>query len=165
MNMLLIEDNRSKAAWISQAFKTSRLKCVTRRIDQCKAIMKFVSGMALYEATPAPDLTLFDFSEPDANSVKLLRGLLRATKKIDEPIVLFTSEKSEQLLKEICAIEKMREPHAATAFFPFVRRMRDLPTQRFLDSLSLVANLGTVVVRVPEQLLVNGGDEDSLISA
>jgi len=102
-------------------------------------------------AAPTPhDLILYDLSQPNERSLSTISEIAFGSTPPSSPVVLLTSLDSEYLLESDTLTHGNNNMFAPTSLCSFLRKMREHSSARFLRALSVLSDLGPVVVRLPE---------------
>lgn len=151
-NLLLIEDFPEMAGHLREELKAAHLECRLHIVGAGTTALSYLRRTKPYGDAPVPDLILFDFSEPKTRFFKLLDELKSDPELSEKPLVLLTSDKSEEMLTK-----RYEEKDQCTIFSPvglesFLQSMQSLDLRRFLHAIQLIEQLGHVLVRLPARL-------------
>ena len=162
MKLLLISDGSEQAALLRQLMEQQGLRGEIRRMDQSRSAVSCARRSGPYRGEPPPDVVLLDFSHPDRRSMSVVKQIALGSGRVTAPVVLLTSEESDAALhsKELHFDET--QVFAPTSLSCFIRKMQQHSRQRFLRALSVMADLGPILVRLPSALSGQNHDESAL---
>lgn len=95
------------------------------------------------------DLVVVDFANPDNHCQTMISKLAFGADRITTPIVLLTSDYSEEILDRgdiDCDTSIMFSPTSLTSF---LGKMRELSREKFLRTVTIVSGIGPILVRLP----------------
>ena len=164
MNLLLIADSSEKAAMLRQLMELNGLCGEIRRMHQGKSAVAYARQKGPYKDAAPPDLILLDFSEPDERCLSIATQVALGPGRAPAPVVLLTSAESEDLLRSgvlKCDGSKMFAP---TNLICFIKKMKQHSRSRFLRALSVISELGPVLVRLPTSFARHPQDQPALIA-
>lgn len=158
MNLLLISDSPEKAEMLSQVMEQHELDGEIRRMRPTQSAVACARRNGRYRRTTPHDFILFDFSEPDEQCVSIVWDIAFGPHKASAPIILLTSSVSEHLLESGRLSNGGTRMFAPTGLSCFFRKMRQHSRRRFLRALSVMSDLGPVLVRLPGFFLRHGDE-------
>jgi len=150
IDIVLIADDSAKAAMLRRFLENNGIRGHVSRIAQRKKALAYIQHKGPRSTIPVPDLILFDFSEPRDRVVSLLQDAVFGSTAPIAPVIVLTSPSSEQLLESgavHCGNATMFAPKTLVGF---VRKMRDHQRDRFLRAVSVLSDLGPILVRLPD---------------
>jgi len=153
LNILLIEDSPRRLNLVRSALEDANTRCRLHTVGASRDAVKYLRQEAPYGDAPKPDLVLFDFSQPERRYLKLIEELKSTEEVAKMPFALLTRPDSEELL------EQKYEPTADCVMFSpialadFLKTMNTLRIDRFMNAVALIADLGFVLVRAPEEFV------------
>jgi len=152
ISVLMISAESDKAALLRQLMEQQGLCGEIRRVEPGRGAITVAGRNGPCSADAAPDVVMLDFSAPDKRTVAVLQQIARDRMHLPAPVILLTSPASEELLRSGNVKFDASRVFAPTSLPSFVRKMREHSRQRFLRALSVMANLGPILVRLPASL-------------
>lgn len=149
MNLLLISDNSEKAAMLTQTMEQLGLSGEIRTMRPTRSAVAYARRSGRYRGATAYDFILFDFSEPSENSLSIVADVAFGPNRPAAPVILLTSPGSECLLDSDNLQSGDSSMFAPTSLSCFLKKMRQHSRHRFLRALSVMSDLGPVLVRLP----------------
>ena len=142
LNILLIEDSPRRLKLVRLALENASTRCRLHTVGANADALKYLRREAHFADAPRPDLVLLDFSQPDARYLKLVTEFRKAQ--------LLTRPETEEMLEE-----QFESTGTCAVFSPidldeFLQTMNSRRTERFVSAVSLMANLGILLVRTPD---------------
>ena len=136
MKLLLISDGSEQASLLRQLMEKEGLHGEIRRMDQSRSAVACARRSGPYRGEPAPDVVLLDFSHPDRRSMSVVKQIALGSGRVTTPIVLLTSEASDDALhsKELRFDDS--KVFAPTSLSCFIRKMQQHSRKRFLRALT-----------------------------
>lgn len=150
INIVVITDDSERAAKLGRFLENNGISVCLNSIEQRRKAVAYIQQEGPRSIAPCPDLIMFDFSEPQARVLSLLQDTVFGKTAPAAPMILLTSRSSEQLLKSgavSCGNATMFEPKTLTSF---VRKIHEHRRDRFLRAVSVLNDLGPILVRLPE---------------
>ena len=126
-----------EVAEIQQLRPTKKAAALARRRGRCA------------EATPH-DLILYDLSQPNKRTLSTVSEIAFGPDRTSSPVVLLTSLDSEYLLDSDSLTQGNNNMFAPTSLCSFLGKMREHSSDRFLRALSVLSDIGPIVVRLPD---------------
>ena len=155
INALLISDSSDNASLLIDTMEREGL---AGEIHRTKPSPAAVDSARRFRTAPPHDFVLLDFSAPDEASLSVVSELAFGASRARVPIVLLTSIESECLLKPDSPLTAGTCMFAPTSLGSFIRKMQQHSRKRFLRALSVMSELGPVLVRLPAALKAGGDD-------
>ena len=155
MNLLLISDSAERGAMLSQAMEQQGLRGEIHRMRPSRSAVAFARRSGRYRRSTPHDFILFDFSEPNERSLAIVRDVAFGPNRAAAPVILLTSPSSECLLDSDSLAIDDSGMFAPTSLGCFLEKMRQHSRNRFLRALSVMSDLGPVLVRLPGFFLRN----------
>lgn len=149
MSLLLISDRADKAAMLTRIMEEHGLFSTIHTIGPKRNAVAHARRSGRYQRTTPYDFILFDFSEPDEQCLSIVSDVAFGPNRARSPLILLTTPSSECLLesdKLNCGDSSMFAPMSLGCF---INKMRQHSRSRFLRALSVMSDLGPVLVRVP----------------
>ena len=153
LNILLIEDSARRLNLVRGALEEADTRCRLHTVGAGRDAVNYLQRDAPYEDAPKPDLVLFDFSQDNPGHMKLVGQLKNLDELSNMPFALLTRPETEAMLEEIY------EPAGDCVMFSpieladFLKTMNSLRIDRFMNAVALIANLGLVLVRAPDEFV------------
>jgi len=149
MNVLLISDSPEKAEMLTQIMDQHGLKGEIHRLRPTQSSIACARRSGRYRRVAPHDFILFDFSEPDEHCVSIVSDIAFGPNRASAPVILLTSNASEHLLESDRLSSGGTGMFAPTGLNCFLKKMRQHSRRRFLRALSVMSDLGPVLVRLP----------------
>ena len=151
LNILLIEDSPRRLKLVRLALENASTRCRLHTVGANADALKYLRREAHFADAPRPDLVLLDFSQPDARYLKLVTEFRKAQEFGQLPFALLTRPETEEMLEDA-----FESTGACAVFSPidlgeFLKTMNSRRVDRFVNAVSLMANLGILLVRAPNQ--------------
>ena len=158
INALLISGSSDNASLLIDAMEREGLAGEIHRTRPSPAAVDSARRCGRFRHAPPHDFVLLDFSEPDEASLSVVSELAFGASRARVPIVLLTSSESEPLLKPDSPLTAGTCMFAPTTLGSFIGKMRQHSRKRFLRALSVMSELGPVLVRLPMALAAGNDD-------
>ena len=150
INILLISDDAKRIAIVREVLNSTRPNCRLHTIGAGHSALSYLRQEGAYEKAPSNDLILFDLVEPASADMRLLKRI-KADRKLGAiPIVLLTTEESEEMIAALNENRRNQIMFSSIGLARFMRTMSSIRRDRFLSALQLIENLGYVPVRLPD---------------
>ncbi len=149
MNVLLVSDCPDKAALLAQLMEQQSLRVDMHRIRPSRSAVACARRSGPYRRVTPHDFILLDFSEPDKTCVSTVSTIAFGATRVLAPLVLLTSPESESLLYSDRFERGDSCMFSPTSLNGFLTYMRLHSVGRVLRSLSILSDLGPVLVRLP----------------
>lgn len=149
MSLLLISDSADKAAMLTQIMEQHGLQDEIRRMGPTQSAVACARRSGRYRRATPHDFILFDFSEPDEQSLSIVSDIAFGPNRAAAPVILLTSDTSECLLDSDNLASGGTDMFAPTSLICFLKKMRQHSRRRFLRALGVMSDLGPVLVRLP----------------
>ena len=162
IKVLLISDGSDKAAMLRQLMEQHGLQGEIRRMDQGRSAVACARRSGPYRGEPPVDVVLLDFSHPDRRSTSVVKQIALGSSRPATPVVLLTSEYSDDALHSKELHFDQQSVFAPTTLGCFIRKMQQHSRRRFLRALSVMADLGPILVQLPSALTRHTGDDAAL---
>lgn len=164
MNLLLIADDSATAAMLRQVMEQSGLTGEIRRMHQGRSAVAYARRSGPYTDAKSPDLILLDFSAPDERSRAIATEIAFGAGRALAPVILLTSPDSEYLLQSDVFQRDSFRMFAPTSLFSFIKKMRQHSRNRFLRALTVMYDLGPILVRLPASFVRRPDQQPALIA-
>lgn len=149
MNLLLISDCTEKAALLTQAMEQQGLHGEIRTMRPSRSAVACARRSGRYRRMAPHDFVLFDFSEPNEQCLAIVSDVAFGPNRAAAPVILLTSPSSECLLDSDSLEAGKSHMFAPTSLGCFLNKMQQHSRSRFLRALSVMSDLGPVLVRLP----------------
>lgn len=151
LNVLLVEDSPRRLNLVRDALEQANARCRLHGVGAGSEVLQYLRRQAHYADAPRPDLVLIDFSQPSVADFELLKELKSSEEFLRMPLVLLTRPESEHQLEE-----QFESTGTCAVFSPielseFLRTMTSRQTDQFVEAVSVIAELGIVLVRAPKE--------------
>lgn len=133
-----------------------------RRMDQGRSAVACARRSGPYRGEAPPDVVLLDFSHPDRKSTSVVKQIALGASRPATPVVLLTSDESDDALHSRELRFDANSVFAPTTLNCFIRKMQQHSRRRFLRALAVMADLGPILVRLPDAMSRQNGDETVL---
>lgn len=164
MNVLLISEMCGRAAMLRQVMEANGLSGEIRRMRPSKNAVAYAMRSGPFADMQKPDFILLDFSAPDRGCQFIVNEVAFRSPRLSTPVILLTSQDSEHLLQTDSFNSGDSNMFAPTSLFCFVRKMKQHSRGRFLGALSVMSDLGPILVRLPLSFLRQADDQPALIA-
>ncbi len=164
INVLLIADCSATAAMLRQVMEQSGLRGEIRRMHQGRSAVAYARRSGPYKEAKSPHLILLDFSAPDERCLSIVTELAFGQDRAPAPVILLTSPESEHFLHSGNLTRDSSRIFAPTSLLSFIRKMRQHPRSRFLRALSVMYDLGPILVRLPASFVRRPEEQPALIA-
>ncbi|MGI9203981.1 MAG: hypothetical protein ACR2Q3_08220 [Woeseiaceae bacterium] len=149
LNILLIEDSPRRLKLVRVALENASTRCRLHTVGANADALKYLRREAHFADAPRPDLVLLDFSQPDGRYLELIKEFRKAEEFGQMPFALLTRPETEEILEE-----QFESTGTCAVFSPielgeFLQTMNSRRADRFVNAVSLMANLGILLVRAP----------------
>ena len=149
LNILLIEDSPRRLKLVRGALEISNTRCRLHTVGANADALKYLRREAHFADAPKPDLVLLDFSQPDARYLKLVKQFRKAAEFDEMPFALLTRPESEEMLEQTFESTGTCAVFSPIDLSEFLKTMNSRRADRFVNAVSLMANLGILLVRAP----------------
>ncbi|MGI9271351.1 MAG: hypothetical protein ACR2QT_06215 [Woeseiaceae bacterium] len=148
IRVLLISDSHDMVARLTQQLEFREVSTKIKVMRPGRKAINCARGKSRFGRDPV-DLVVIDFSNPDHRSQSFISKLAFGENRIETPIVLLTSDYSEELLDRgaiDCDSSIMFSPTSLTSF---LGKMHELSREKFLRTVTIVSGIGPILVRLP----------------
>ena len=153
MNILVVSDDRRQSGLLRQAVEQRGIDCGMRRIDATNGAYRYLRRATPDGENAAPDLILFDLSEADPDKLQVLKRIAFGKRRSEIPVVILTSDMSEPALDHAGVSDGRAVMFAPTELSCFLKKMSEHRTGRFKRALSVMYDLGPILVRLPRSFV------------
>lgn len=150
INLLLVSSSPIRASLLRTLLEQRGLCGEIHRIIPGRGAVDGICGRGKNRFEPPPDMAMLDFGEPNPACVAVAKQLALESASPRPPLILLTSEASEQLLSAGDLPFDASKIFAPTSLESFADNMLKHPRSRFLHALAVLATLGPILVRLPE---------------
>ena len=149
MNLLFISNSEEKADMLRRAIEQQGLCGDIQRMRPSRSAVAYARRSGRFKQAPTHDFILFDFSEPDEKCLSIVADVAFGPNKAASPVILLTSPSSECLLDAGSLAIDDHGMFAPTTLSCFLNKMRQHSRSRFMRALTVMSDLGPVLVRLP----------------
>ena len=147
---------------LQQLMEQQGLQGEIRRMKQGRSAVACARRSGPYRGESPPDVVLLDFSQPDRRSISVAKQIAVGATRVSTPVVLLTSEESDEALHSKELSFDQNSVFEPTSLNCFIRKMQQHSRRRFLRALSVMADLGPILVKLPSALARHNGDSTAL---
>lgn len=150
VNLILIADNPQRASMLRDTMEQTGIRGVIRRLSPGAPAVDCARRSGAYRDKKMPDLILFDYVSPDEKTTSILRDIAFGKQRARVPVILLTSERSQELLNtdEIAANDAIM--FSPTSLASFISKMKAEKRSSFFRALDTLFQYGPILVRTPE---------------
>lgn len=152
LSLVLIADDSGCAATLRDAMETKGISGTIRRVEPGKRAVDCARQTGQFSDAQRPDLILFDFAQPDGKTSSVLTEIAFCKDKPDVPVVLLTSNKSQDLLNNGDVGDDQAIMFSPTSLSSFVSKMHHESRDTFFGALRTLYSYGPILVSMPRQL-------------
>lgn len=149
MRLLLISASSERAAMLRQLMEQQGLQGEIRRLEPGRSAIACARHSGPYRGEASPDVVLLDFAQPDRRSKTVVKEIALGSSRVNTPVVLLTSHESDVALHSEELQFDENSVFSPTSLGCFIRKMQQHSRRRFLRALSVMADLGPILVRLP----------------
>lgn len=153
MNILIISNDRHQSGLLRQAIEQRGVRCAMRRIEPTLAAAGVIRRLESASDASAPDMVFFDLAKPDPDKLLALKRIAFGKRRTTSPVVILTSDLSEHLLKDAGVADGRSIMFEPAELSCFLKKMREHKSARFKRALSVMYELGPVLVRLPRSFV------------
>ena len=124
-----------------------------RRIEPTLAAGDAIRRLESASDAPAPDMVFFDLGRPDPDKLRALKRVAFGKRRARSPVVILTSDLSEHLLEGAGIADGRSIMFEPADLSCFLRKMREHRRARFNRALSVMYELGPILVRLPRSFV------------
>lgn len=162
ITIVLIADDSYRVALLRRTVRDAGVACTMYRVPLTTGARAFLKPKSPDGSTATPDLVLCDFGSVDGNVCRTVKSVAFGSQRSPVPVVLLTSEASENLLDS-----GELDGGAATMFsarpLQFIfQKLAGNGCRAFLRALATLYQYGPILARQPDNFLHCGDDETQL---
>lgn len=162
ITIVLIADDSYRIALLRRAVRDAGVACTIYRIPLTTGARAFLKPKAPDGTAATPDLVLCDFATTEAGVCRTVQAVAFGSQRSDVPVVLLTSEASENLLDSGELDEGAATMFSARPLEFVLRKLAGDGRRAFLRALATLYQYGPVLARQPDVFLDCGDDEKEL---
>lgn len=147
---------------LRQLMEQQGLRGEIRRLDPGRSAVACARRSGPYRGETTPDVVLLDFAEPERRSMTIAKEIALGSRRVRTPVVLLTSHESEAALQSGELQFDANSVFAPTSLGCFIRKMQQHSRRRFMRALSVMADLGPILVRLPANIVRRDSDKTAL---
>lgn len=160
--IVLIADDSYRIALLRRAVRDAGVACTVYRIPLTTGARAFLKPKAPDGVPTTPDLVLCDFASIDTNVCRTVKAVAFGSQRSRVPVILLTSEASEELLDSGNLDEGTATMFSARPLEFIVSKLAGDGRRAFLRALATLYQYGPVLARQPDAFLHRGDDESEL---
>ena len=153
VDLVLIADDPQRAAMLRDTMEKIGIRGVIRRLSPGAPAIDCARKSGAYRDKDMPDLILFDYADPDEETTSTLRDIAFSNQRARVPIVLLTSDSSQELLNTGTIADSDAIMFSPTSLTSFVAKMKIEKRSSFFKALDTLFQYGPILVRTPESWL------------
>lgn len=153
MNILIISSDRHQSGLLRQSIEQRGVRCSMRRIEPTLAASDAIRRLESASDAPTPDMVFFDLSKPDPDKLRALKRIAFGNRRAKSPVVILTSDRSEHLLKDAGVADGRSIMFEPAELSCFLKKMHEHQRARFKRALSVMYELGPILVRLPHSFV------------
>lgn len=150
INLVLIADDQGRASILRSMMEKFGINGVIRRINPGENAIDCARKAGPYREKSLPDLIFFDFTDPNEESIAVLREIAFGHKRARVPVVLLTSNASLGVLDDDRVSDPTAIMFSPTSLPSFVGKMKNGKRSAFFRALDTLYQYGPILVRLPE---------------
>jgi response regulator RpfG family c-di-GMP phosphodiesterase len=151
INLVLIADNPGCAVTLRDALEVKGINGTIRRVAPGLRAVDCARHTGKFSDTEVPDLIIFDFAEPDDKTSAILNKIAFCEDKPDVPVVLLTSNESQELLDAGGVGDDKAIMFSPTSLSSFVGKLKNGHRDTFFGALRTLYSYGPILVSMPPQ--------------
>lgn len=149
INLVLIAEDSARATLLRDTMSNCGVEGVIRRIDPGNPAVDCARQTGPYRERPLPDLIFLDFTNPNEENIAVLKAIAFGEKRTSVPVVLMTSDYSQELLDNGGVAEESAVMFSPTSLPSFFRKMKTGERPSFFKALRTLYQYGPILVRPP----------------
>jgi len=153
INLVLIAADSARASLLRDTMSNCGVEGVIRRIDPGNPAVECARQTGPYRKKPLPDLFFVDFTNPNEENIAVLKAIAFGEQRTSVPVVLMTSDYSQELLDNGDVAEESTVMFSPTSLPSFFRKMNSGKRPTFFKALRTLYQYGPILVRPPESKL------------
>ena len=150
LNILLIQNRQGTLSAVEQALESNNVRCQLLMVRVGPATLSYLRRKGPYAKVPAPDLVLFDLTDSDPKSIKILKAIKADKSCKSLSIVLLTREDCEEEVVKLTSKRSRESGFAPIELDGFTKAMKSFKTERFMHAVRLLEAFGYLLIRMPE---------------
>lgn len=149
LKFLLIADGPHSTRTVSEALRQSGTRCRLLMVPIGADTVPYLRREGRFRAAPVPDIVLFDAVDPRPTTVRMLQQL-RADRVLRTlPLVVLTNDESRAQVEDLEVGCERHPAFAPVDLANFLASLNAVDPARFTRALSLLDDVGVVLVRMP----------------
>lgn len=153
VELVLIADDPERAAILRDTMRTNGINGMIRRLPPGSAAVDCARRTGAYANKGAPDLIVFDYSDPTEHNTTILQEIAFSHDRSRVPLVLLTSPSSQDLLDTGDIDGDTAVMFSPTSLVSFVRKMQANKRKSFFQAIHTLYQYGPILVRMPDRFL------------
>ena len=150
VDLVLIADDPWRATMLRDTMEKSGISGVIRRLSPGTPAIDCARRSGAYRDKDMPDLILFDYVDPDEETTSTLRDIAFSKQRARVPIVLLTSDSSQELLNAGEIADSDAIMFSPTSLTSFVAKMKIEKRSSFFKAIDTLFQYGPILVRTPQ---------------
>lgn len=150
VNLVFITDYPTRASMLRENLRKLGIGGVIRRLAPGAPAVDCARKSGAYRQKRLPDLILLDFADPNEHNTSVLRAIAFSEEQARVPVVLLTSQGSQDLLESGNLADNKAIMFSPTSLASFIGKMRNVKRAAFLKALGTLFQYGPILVRMPE---------------
>jgi len=151
LDIVLISESQGCGETLRDALQDKGVNGTIRRLAPDERAVNCAKRSGSFKRTKPPHVILFDFAKPDDNTTSVLEKLAFCSDKPDVPVVLLTSNESQELLSSGEVGGDKAIMFSPTSLSLFVGKMHHESREKFMGALRTLYGFGPILVRMPAQ--------------
>ena len=154
IELAIIGDDAKRLALLRQEISRYDASCEIRTLDASQAaFMKH--GPSGQNAVDTADVLLIDFAGPETATLSWVQAIACGRKRARTPVVIMTSDDSEELLRNALDDNGKATMFSPTPFSTFMVGLLQKNRDRLLKALNTLYQFGPILVRLPSSAVPN----------
>ena len=162
IDVVLIADRPGRATLLRDLMQKKGVSGVIRRLAPGDRAVHRARQTGEFRRVALPDLFFFDFSNPDKQTISVLRQIAFGRNKAKVPVVVLTSPESEALLDSGDIDGGAAVMLTPTSLTTCVERLHAGKRRAFFKALGIFYEFGPILVRTPEHVLTQESLENAM---
>lgn len=152
LDLVLISDSPGCGEKLRDALQIKGVNGTIRRLAPDDRAVDCAKRSGSFKRSKRPHVILFDFGRPDDNTSSVLEKIAFCSDKPDVPVVLLTSDESQELLSSGEVGDDNTIMFSPTSLSHFVGKMHHESRDKFIGALRTLYAFGPILVRMPATL-------------
>lgn len=149
INVLLISNHAERSSRLPSCLQQHRFDCNLTVMKPGRRSLAIARRSKRYRDVADHDLVMIDFVGPDPVMSSVVQQLAARDSRLTAPLILLTMQDSESELDKTLDPMIRERSFAPTSLSSFVGKLRQHSIRRFLRALTVVSEIGPIIVRLP----------------